>query len=153
VSSRAEESDTRRPLWRCSRCGARFTTRNQQHSCGVFDIDALFAGRDPIVRRLFDRFVEVARASGPLTVVPQRSRIALQVRMRFAALMPQKSALRGHLVLARRCRSARFQRIDTYSPRNHVHVFRLTSDKDFDDDFCRLIAEACKVGRQEHLRR
>lgn len=138
-------------LWRCPRCGERFTTRNQWHACGSFDIQALFARSQPSVRRLYDRFIEVVRESGPVTVIPQKTRIALQVRMRFAALMPRKDALKGHLVLARHCRSDRFEKVERYSPRNHVHTFRLRSADDFDDAFRGFIAEAYEVGRQEHL--
>ncbi len=138
-------------LWRCPKCGERFTTRNQRHSCGSFDLDALFARSRPPVRRLYDRFVAIAREHGPVTVIPQKTRIALQVRMRFAALMPQKSALKGHLVLSRRHPSARFEKIETYSPRNHVHVFRLRGDDELDAGFRRLIGEAYRVGRQDHV--
>jgi hypothetical protein len=138
-------------LWRCPDCGQRFTTRNQWHSCGSFDIEPLFARSTPAVRRLYRRFLEIARESGPVTVIPQKTRIALQVRMRFAALMPRKDALRGHLVLARRHPSTRFERIETLSPRNHLHVFLLRSEDAFDRRFCALIAEAYEVGRQAHL--
>ena len=62
--------------------------------------------------------------------------------MRFGALMPQKSVLKAHLVLAKRYPSARFEKIETYSPRNHVHVFRLRSEDAFDTLFCELIDEA-----------
>ena len=65
-----------RPLWRCSACGERFTTRNQNHSCGTFDLDALFAKSDPIVRVLFDRFVALVKKQGPVRVIPQKTRIA-----------------------------------------------------------------------------
>ena len=71
--------------------------------------------------------------------------------MRFAALMPQKDTLKGHLVPARRCPSDRFEKVETYSPRNHVHVFRLRSEDDFDEHFRARISEAYNVGRQEHL--
>jgi hypothetical protein len=103
------------------------------------------------VRRLFDRFVAIAQRCGPVTVIPQRTRIAIQVRMRFAAFTPQKTALKGHLVLARRIESPRFERIETYSPRNHVHVFRLVSTRDLDAEFRGWIAEAYDVGCQRHL--
>ena len=103
------------------------------------------------MRRLYDRFLEIVGESGPVTVIPQKTRIALQVRMRFAALMPQREALKGHLVLARRCPSERFEKIETYSPRNHLHVFRLRSEDDLDGHFRRFVGEAYKVGRQEHL--
>lgn len=140
------------PLWTCPRCGERFTTRNQQHSCGQFDIELLFARSLPVVRRLYDRFVHAVQSFGPVRVIPQKTRIALQVRMRFAALMPQKAALKGHLVLARRVDSARFERIETYSPRNHVHVFRLVEESELDAEFARLLRDAYRVGCGEHLR-
>ncbi|MBM3803466.1 MAG: hypothetical protein FJW26_14290 [Acidimicrobiia bacterium] len=96
------------------------------------------------MRRLFDRFVAIAREHGPVTVIPQRNPIALQVRMRFAAL-------KCHLVLAQRHDSPQFEKIETYSPRNHLHVFRLTSESDFDRGFCGCIREAYRVGCQEHV--
>jgi hypothetical protein len=65
--------------------------------------------------------------------------------------MPQKEALKGHLVLARRCPSDWFEKIETYSPRNHVHVFRLRSEDEIDRNFRAFVEEAYKVGRQEHL--
>jgi hypothetical protein len=141
-----------RPLWRCGKCGERFTTANQWHSCGTFRLDPLFQGSEPQVRRLFDQFVSIARESGPLTVIPQKSRIALQVRMRFAALVPRKTVLSGHLVLARRSDSPRFQKIETYSPRSHAHLFRLEGEGQLDVELRSLIAEAYEVGCQRHLR-
>ena len=138
-------------LWVCPECRASFTTRNQWHSCGAFDLDPLFARSQPHVRDLFDEFVRCAEARGPLSVIPQKSRIALQVRMRFAALMPQKAALKGHLVLASRHESARFIKVESYSPRNHVHVFRLASEDEIDDELREWIAMAYEVGCQHHL--
>jgi hypothetical protein len=135
MSRKAQPVNQKKALWKCPMCGEQFTTRNQWHACGTFDLDALFAGSEPIVRRLFERFLKVAKSSGPVKVIPQKTRIALQVRMRFAALMPQKAALKGHLVLARRSPSARFEKVGTYSPRNHVHVFRLKSEAEFDAEF------------------
>jgi hypothetical protein len=151
---RARARSAEKPeLWRCPRCGARFTSANQRHSCGVFELDALFAKSEPVVRRIYARFVALAREFGPVTEIPQKSRIALQVRMRFAAVVPQKSALKGHLVLAERHESPRFARIDTYSPRCHAHVFRLTSEDELDRSFRALIGKAYAVGRQDHLAR
>ena len=138
-----------RSLWSCPACGERFTTRNQNHSCGTFDLDALFAKSDPIVRTVFDRFVALIKKQGTVRVIPQKTRIALQTRMRFAAVTPQRSALKGHLVLARRHETAGFVRIDSYSPRCHVHVFRLRSPDDLRPPLTDLIADAYAVGCQK----
>jgi len=93
------------------------------------------------------------RAAGPVTVLPEKTRIALHVRMSFAALMPRRRWLNGHLVLARRVDSPRFTRVETYSPRNVLHAFRLTAPDEVDDEFAAWLGEAYRVGRQEHLNR
>ena len=97
------------PLWRCPSCGRPFANRNQSHACGVGDLDALFARSDPQVRATFDRVVEAARRCGPLDVVPEKTRVALQVRMSFAAFTPRRRWLDGHVVLARALLAERFR--------------------------------------------
>jgi hypothetical protein len=140
------------PLWRCPSCGRPFANRNQSHACGVGDLDALFARSEPQVRAMFDQVVEVARRCGPLDVVPEKTRVALQVRMSFAAFTPRRRWLDGHVVLARALRAERFHKVETYSPRNHVHAFRLTRPEDVDAEVEAWLAEAYDVGAQRHLR-
>lgn len=41
--------------------------------------------------------------------------------------------------------------VQTISPRNHVHLFRLTSLREIDAEFCAWLAEAYSVGEQRHL--
>jgi hypothetical protein len=72
--------------------------------------------RPPAVRAAFDRVLAAVSRLGPVTVLPEKTRIALQARMSFAAFVPRRHWLGGHLVLARRVDSPRFLRIDTYSP-------------------------------------
>ena len=78
--------------------------------------------------------------------------LAFQVRMSFAQLTPRRRWLDEHVVLARLLESPRFRRIETFSPRNHLHAFRLTGMDDLDDEFKAWLVEAYAVGRQEHLR-
>jgi len=77
-----------------------------------------FAGREPQVVATFKRLVAAARKSGPVTVLPEKTRIAFQVRMSFAAFSLRRRWVDGHVVLARRLDSPRFTRIEFYSPRN-----------------------------------
>ena len=67
--------------------------------------------------------------------------------------MPRRDWLNGHLVLARRIDSPRFLRIEALSPRNVVHAFRLAGPGEVDQEFAGWLAEAYRVGAQEHLRR
>ena len=91
-------------------------------------------------------------ACGPVIVVPEKTRIAFQVRMSFAQVSPRRRWLDGHVVLARRFAHPRFRRIETISPRNHVHHFRIVTADDIDAELIGWLREAYAVGAQEHLR-
>ena len=141
-------------LWTCPRCGRAFANRNQTHACRpLVPLDEHFAGRPPEIRAIFDRVLDLAERCGPVTVLPERSRIALQARMSFAALQPRRAWLDGHVVLARRLESPRFRRIETFGPRNHLHAFRLASVEEVDEEVAAWLAEAYEVGMQRHLGR
>lgn len=105
------------------------------------------------MRATFDRIRAVVEGIGPVEILPEKTRIAFHVRMSFAAFMPRKGLLDGHLVLARRIDSPRFRRIEEYSARNILHAFRLTSPADVDEEFVSRLAEAYAVGQQRHLGR
>ena len=140
-------TSAQRPLWTCPRCGRTFANRNQTHTCAVLgDLDRHFLNTEPPVRATFDRALAVVSALGPVEVLAEKTRIALHLRMSFAALMPRRYWLNGHLVLARRIDSPRFVKIEEYSPRNILHAFRLTSPDEVDDEFADWLAEAYQVG-------
>ena len=140
------------PLWRCPRCRRLFANRNQSHACGRYSLASHFAGKPKIVRLIFDKLLATAKRNGPVTVLPEKTRIAFQVRMSFAAFVVRQNWVDGHVVLARRLENPRFRRIETFSPRNHLHAFRLTDASELDAEFRAWLAEAYAVGRQEHLR-
>jgi hypothetical protein len=138
-------------LWRCPDCGRGFANRNQSHFCGKHSLDAHFEGKDACVRKLFRAFLALLRRCGPVTVLPEKTRIAFQVRMSFAALSVRRTYLVGHFVLARRLEHPRFLSIQTISPRNHVHQFRLQTPAELDEEFSAWAREAYAVGQQKHL--
>jgi len=116
-------------------------------------LDAHLRDKAPAIRALYDAVVAAVEACGPVTVLPEKTRIAFQVRMSFAQVTPRARWLDGHVVLARRVEDPRFRRIDTISPRNHVHHFRLTSLSDVDDALRDFLREAYALGEQRHLAR
>jgi uncharacterized protein DUF5655 len=142
---------TRPPLWRCPNCKREFANRNQSHSCATHDLEHHFAGKPPEIRALFDRIAALVEAIGPVKILPEKTRIAFQVRMSFAQVTPRRAWLDGHVVLARRREHPRFRRIETFSPRNHLHAFRISSLAELDAEFRSWLREAYAVGAQEHL--
>ncbi|HEV2894789.1 MAG TPA: DUF5655 domain-containing protein [Actinomycetota bacterium] len=141
-----------RPMWTCPRCGRSFANRNQSHACGPLDLDRHLAGKDPEVVAIFHRLVELAEANGPVTVLAEKTRIAFQVRMSFAAFTLRRRWVDGHVVLARRLEHPRFRRVESFTPRNHLHQFRLERLDEVDEEVAAWLAEAYRVGEQRHLR-
>jgi hypothetical protein len=142
---------TREPLWRCKECGREFANRNQSHACGTHALDDHFRNKPPEIRAMFEQVVAMLATIGPVRILPEKTRIAFQVRMSFAQITPRQRWLDGHVVFARRLESPRFRRIETFSPRNHLHAFRLTQSSDIDAEFRAWLVEAYAVGNQEHL--
>jgi hypothetical protein len=88
---------------------------------------------------------------GAVKVLPEKTRIAFQARMSFIAVQVRRNHLIGHFVFARRVEHPRFTRVETFSPRNHLHAFRLDSVAELDDEFAAWVREAYAVGEQRHL--
>ncbi|HKP38215.1 MAG TPA: DUF5655 domain-containing protein [Pyrinomonadaceae bacterium] len=139
------------PLWRCPECGRAFANRNQTHSCSNVSLESHFVGRSQKVRELFDALAGMIKACGPVRILPEKTRIAFQVRMSFIAVQVRRNYLIGHFVFARRLEHPRFSRVETFSPRNHLHAFRLDSLTELDDEFVAWVREAYAVGEQKQL--
>lgn len=140
-----------KPLWTCPRCGHQFVSRNLSHSCGRFKIGDHFKGKDPLLRKTFDRLVEIMRRLDAVTIYAQKTRIVFMVRVRFGSVIVKKHSLDFGLWLTRRATHPLLDRIDLFGPRIYYHRFRLTRPSDIDRNLISLINKAHKTGKQEHL--
>jgi Domain of unknown function (DUF5655) len=138
-------------LWKCAKCGRLFANPNQSHSCSRYTLREHLAGKGPFAVTLFRRFAKMVKRCGPVRIVPEKTRIAFQVRMSFAAVSLRRNRLVGHVVLARRLEHPRFTKIECISPRNHVHSFRFNSHSELDHEVIAWLREAYRVGQQLHL--
>lgn len=86
-----------------------------------------------------------------MTVIPQKTRIAIQARVRFAGGVARKKSFDVGLWLTRQVEHPCLRRIEKFGPRSHGHHFRLTRPEDLDENLIALVREAYKVGCQEHL--
>jgi hypothetical protein len=94
--------------WICPDCGRQFVSVNRNHSCGHFSLEDHFAGKEPVVRELFDFLLETMREFGSVSVFPVKTRIVLRAEVQFAAAMPRKRWLDGYSWLKRRLRTRAF---------------------------------------------
>ena len=86
-----------------------------------------------------------------MRVIPEKTRIAFQVRMSFAAVRLLRDRICGHVVLARHLEHPRFTKVAHISPRNHVHSFCFHTQKELDREVLGWLREAYRVGEQLHL--
>ena len=145
---RDDALQTLRPLWRCPRCGAMLVTRNMWHSCGKYTVQALFARSEPHVRELFRKFAKMVRECGPVTMIPQKTRVVFMVRVRFAGVYPRKSFLLVGLGLPRRIPSPRFTKIERYAAHFIGHMLEIHSEEDLDSELKGWLRKSYTVGEQ-----
>ena len=140
-------------MWKCPKCKRLFAKRNQSHFCSSYTLREHLADKSATAVALFRAFTRLVRRCGAVRVVPEKTRIAFQVRMSFAAVSLRKESMAGHVVLARRLNHPRFTKIESLSPRNHVHSFRFESLEEIDREVFEWLREAYRVGQQRHLRK
>lgn len=135
-----------RPQWRCPRCGNTFTTPRMSHSCVAVALDEHFVGKPTHIRELFDAYLAfVERHGGPVTVIPQRSRIALQRRVRFGSVVVRRQWVDVALWLKRRAEHPLLTKVDDLGALAQYHWFRLTDPGQLDDGLGALVAEAYRM--------
>jgi hypothetical protein len=138
-----------KPLWQCPNWGATFTTPHVWHTCGVYDLEALFARSAPPVFAVYQRLAAIIAACGPVTVIPQKTRLVFQTRIRFVACIPRKTYLHCHFLLARRLDSSRFFKIETFLPL-YAHHVRFASLEELEAEVEAWACESYAVGEQRY---
>jgi hypothetical protein len=114
-------------------------------------LENLFARSDPHVLPLFKKFAKMVRACGPVRMIPQKTRVAFQVRVRFAGVYPRKSYFLCGLALPYHATDPRLVKVETYAPHFQGHLFRVASEADLDEQVQRWLYESYEVGCQSFL--
>ncbi len=135
-------------LWTCPKCGHQFINANTYHSCGNFNLEDHFLGKDEQVREISEALVELVEGIGPVKVYAQKTRIIFQVRTRFASVVTRKSWLILQIWLKRKAEHPLLQRIEMYTYRDYGLILRLNKVEDIDDALENLIHEAYALGSQ-----
>ena len=140
------------PLWICPKCGARLITRNLWHSCGRFRLDALFARSTSEVLAAARKYVALLESLGDVQVLPQKTRLVVVARVRFAGLYPRKDDFMASFALHRWVTNPRIVKTIDYGPRWRAHYVRIASTADLDDELRAWLQESHDVvGTQSDL--
>ena len=143
---------SKRPLWKCPRCGHRFVTKNLWHSCVRVSLAEHFRDKPRERRTTWDRWLAAARACGPVQAYAQKSRIVIQARVRFAGAVVRASYLDAALWLRRRAEHPLLHRVENFGRLGFGHHFRLEAPTDIDGPLQAIMREAYQVGMQEGQR-
>jgi hypothetical protein len=135
-----------RSLWVCPDCGRQFVSVNRNHSCGRYNLEDHFTGREPIVRDLYDLLFETLQQFGPVSAFPVKTRIVFQAEVQFGAAMPRKRWLDGYLWLRRQAVHPCIHKIEMGVFRDYGHIFRLSRPYDLDGDLIDLLHDAYILG-------
>ncbi|HEY7522497.1 MAG TPA: hypothetical protein VH720_02410 [Candidatus Limnocylindrales bacterium] len=120
-------------LWLCPRCGHRFVSANLWHSCSRFTLDEAFARSTPEARSGFERFVALIERCGPVVVIPQKTRIVLMARVRFAGCKVRRDHVLATIALTRRVDHPRWTQVEEVAPGWIAHRFPIRGPEDLDD--------------------
>lgn len=143
----AAQAKTR--LWTCPKCGAKLVTANMWHSCGRFTEDDLFARCAPNVRKTYETLRKAVEAIADVTVIPQKTRLAFQIRTRFVGVYPRKDHLIAGFIFTERKPHPRIFKIEGPITGAYIHSARLKSPGDVDAEVKSWICAALPYGRQE----
>jgi hypothetical protein len=124
------------------------------HSCGRFRVEDLFTKSEPHVFTLFQKFKRMVERCGPVTMIPQKTRLVFMVRMRFAGFTVRKSGIRVALILTRRLPpDPRLEKVETFGPRSIGHYFRIEREDQLDRTLQAWVREAYACGCQKDFER
>ena len=100
---------------------------------------------------MYQQYLKLVRGIGPITVIPQKSRIIFMTRIRFAGGTPRKSYFDAGFLFPRPLSSPRIQWGMKYYDRCYGYRVHLCSPRDPNAQLRRWQRIAHRVGQQEYL--
>jgi hypothetical protein len=101
-----------------------------------------FEGRDPVVRKIYDRLIKDLRKFGPLVEEPKKSSIHIVNRTAFAGVATRKAFLILTIKSDRKLESRRIHKTEQASANRFHSEIKLTSESDVDDELLSWLRNA-----------
>lgn len=121
---------------------------NQWHSCGQNTVEDFLSNRTNKALELYHHLISEFRKIGDFELHPAKTRIALNKRMRFAAINRLgKDFVEAHLIFPEKFDKALcFRKIDEVTNTAFVHHFRIYEAEDITIELKGFMALAYKIG-------
>jgi len=108
--------------------------------------NTLLKNASPEVTNLYNRFVDLVKAIGPVSILPTQTRIDFQARTIFASVYFKLESLEIQMVLPTIEQDARIIRVDTIGTDKYAHNIMINSLDDYDARFNAWLQEAYDLG-------
>ena len=135
---------TREP-WICPSCGRTLTVRNQEHVCGLYDLEGHFGRRDPLGRAAFDWICSVFEAVGPVDILPMKTTIAFARGVNVAFLRTKRRGVEISVVLSRPLGSPRVTGEVVYSRTKTIYRVPVMDEVELDLELRGWLVEAFEM--------
>jgi len=123
------------------------------HSCGDYSVEGFLKGRTERGKELFWYFVNEVSEIGPVALHPVKTRVALMVEVRFAAVNKiGRDFIEGHLWLKERKDCERFFKIEQLN-NDFIHHFRISDESEIDDEFRQCMKMSYAIGERKHVKK
>src|SRR5579863_9250604 len=97
-------------------------------------LDAVFAGKEPVARTIYDRLIAAMRPFGPMTVEPKKTSIHIVRKSAFAGVHPRKSAILLNIRSQTPIKSARVRKMENVSANRCHNELMLAAPGDIDKE-------------------
>jgi len=97
-------------------------------------LDAVFAGKEPVVRTIYDRLIAAMKPFGPMTVEPKKTSIHIVRKSGFAGVHPRKSAILLNIRSQAPIKSTRIRKMEKVSANRCHNELLLSAPADIDKE-------------------
>ena len=108
-------------------------------------LEALFEGREPQVRAIYDELLKRVRKLGPVTVEPKKTSIHLVSGTAFAGFHPRKSSVLLNIKTASALKSPRIKKIERPSKNRFHNELVLENPRDVNAELIGWLAAAYEL--------
>ena len=112
----------------------------------AYTTDALFAGKDAVVRAIYDRLIEALLGLGPFQQEPKKTSIHLVRNAGFAGVHPRKSYIYLNLRMDHAIESTRISKTEQVSKNRYHNEIKIASPDEVDAELLGWLAEAYALG-------
>ncbi len=135
-----------KPLWTCPRCGRTLVVPNQEHVCGLHDLESHFERKDPIGKKAFDWMSDLFGMLGPHDILPMKTTIAFASGVNLAFLTTKRKGAEISIVMNGTVSSPRFCAEVPYSRTKRICRLRIYDESELDSELADWLKRAYEDG-------